>query len=587
MKVSIIIPTYNRRKLLQRCLDTVLTQDFHKNEYEVIVVVDGSTDDTVEFLRALNTSCAFQFLIQMNCGQAVAKNAGVRLAKGELLLFLDDDLLCEKQLIQEHVSGHAVADRTLVCGPVLVDSESPRSLSTIRMNEYHVNEVNRFKNISKPNWPEDFMMGTNTSLRRDVFISSGGFDERFFRAYEDADLSLRLWRQGVGVRFQSNAIAYCYYTKTTDDWVRDGFWYGKNEVLLTRKHPNYRRCSGLARLGVGGIWKRSLRAVMTHFPASFDIVPGFCCKVTEYVPFVLAKKIGISILGLRRKNAEFHGALHQTVSWRALRNEFGIRLPVLLYHHVGSGPSAGASPWTVSVHKFAQQVRWLARCGYVGIRPSDWLAWVREGTPLPAKPVLLTFDDAYADLATYAFPILREYGFSAGAFVVTGWVGETKTLCDADYTQTYAMMNAEQIREWASQGIEFGAHSHTHQDLTTLDRSDLDEEITESQRRLTEILQDRVTTFAYPYGHYNERIRELVRSQVDMAFTVEEGVNTLPTDLDLLQRIAIKPGDSLFDLACRMQFGWNPIRSLTAHISVRSRARRAFDEIQTRILRPL
>ena len=83
-----------------------------------------------------------------------------------------------------------------------------------------------------------------------------------------------------------------------------------------------------------------------------------------------------------------------------------MRLPVLMYHHVGP-PRAGACPsLTVTAERFERQVSWLARKGYVGIRPTDWLAR-RAGWPLPSKPVLLTFDDGYADIVEHALPVLE------------------------------------------------------------------------------------------------------------------------------------------------------------------------------------
>src|SRR6266852_4114083 len=103
MKISVIIPTFNRRDVITRTLPTLFNQDFPKNEYEVIVVIDGAIDDTAEMLQRFAPTCAFRFCEQPNQGQAVAKNAAADLARGELLLFLDDDLICDATLLREHV----------------------------------------------------------------------------------------------------------------------------------------------------------------------------------------------------------------------------------------------------------------------------------------------------------------------------------------------------------------------------------------------------------------------------------------------------------------------------------------------------
>ena len=107
---------------------------------------------------------------------------------------------------------------------------------------------------------------------------------------------------------------------------------------------------------------------------------------------------------------------------------------------------------TVSPAKFEQQIRWLARRGFQGICPRDWLQWLREGKGLPDKPILLTFDDAYADTAEYALPILKKYGFGAAVFVVTERLGGTNTWDEAEGCGTLHLMTAEQIRYWADAG---------------------------------------------------------------------------------------------------------------------------------------
>src|SRR5262249_15386543 len=145
----------------------------------------------------------------------------------------------------------------------------------------------------------------------------------------------------------------------------------------------------------------------------------------------------------------------QAVGWRTLESEFGKRLPVLMYHHVGpKGPDADPD-LTVSPERFAAQIRFLARLGYVGIRPSDWLSWLRQGKPLPKRPMLLTFDDAFEDLNDYVFPVLERYGFGAVVFVVTNCIGKTNIW---DQSRGYALrrcLTAPQIQHWSKRGIDF------------------------------------------------------------------------------------------------------------------------------------
>ena len=109
MEVSIIIATFNRRLLLERTLPSLLRQDFPADRYEVIVVVDGSTDGTLDFLRAVAHRGNLRVIEQPNLGQAAAINAGLQKSLGKMLLFLDDDILCGSTLVAEHASAPASA----------------------------------------------------------------------------------------------------------------------------------------------------------------------------------------------------------------------------------------------------------------------------------------------------------------------------------------------------------------------------------------------------------------------------------------------------------------------------------------------
>jgi peptidoglycan/xylan/chitin deacetylase (PgdA/CDA1 family) len=255
-----------------------------------------------------------------------------------------------------------------------------------------------------------------------------------------------------------------------------------------------------------------------------------------------------------------------------------MRLPALLYHHVG--PRLRDSRYAalnVSAEKFERQMSWLARKGYMGIRPLDWLAWLLHGTALPPKPVLLTFDDAYADFPDYALPVLLRYSFRAVVFVVTGWIGARNSWDGAP------LMSAHQIRQCSAHGIEFGAHSRTHPDLTSLSGTQLWEEIAGSAEDLSAIIGTRVTSFAYPYGFWSEEVRASVRESFDLAFTCEEGLNQIDTDPLLLRRTMVQPGDLLLDLACRVHFGWSPVMALRSRLRLRSRWRNAASYLRGQI----
>lgn len=265
-----------------------------------------------------------------------------------------------------------------------------------------------------------------------------------------------------------------------------------------------------------------------------------------------------------------------TASRKTLESESGLRCPAILYHHVGPLLPGTYPDLTVSPKQFEQQIRWLASKGYVGILPSDWIRCRREGASLPEKAILLTFDDAYDDTAQYALPILRRYGFGAVVFVVTGQLGGTNTWDEADGRGTLQLMTAEQIKYWAAQGIEFGAHSRTHPDLTRQSAEECAAEVAGSKSDLSALLGSPIASFAYPYGACNEAVCDVVRREFDLAFSVEEGMNSLRTDPHLLRRTYIGPGDSLMEFALIVRWGGlNNLRNRYRRFGIRTWLRRA------------
>src|SRR5437867_2751922 len=155
MKVSVVIPTYNRRAVLARTLPTVLAQDFPLDGYEVIVVVDGSTDDTVELLYSLKPRCALRVFEQPNRGPASARNVGIRAARGHFVIFLDDDMLCDPGLLREQIAAHTGADAYVVLGVNLVALESPLTLATDYTRAYVQDQIERLTRDMEPRWPDD------------------------------------------------------------------------------------------------------------------------------------------------------------------------------------------------------------------------------------------------------------------------------------------------------------------------------------------------------------------------------------------------------------------------------------------------
>ncbi len=229
--VSVILPTYNRLDRLQRVLAALEKQAFPCDQFEVIVVSDGSTDGTREYMRALKSPLAITFVAQANQGVAVARNTGLGKAAGDLVVFIDDDVVPSPQLIAAHVTSH-VDDRTIVLGPMLTPSDFDmqpwvRWEQSMLMKQYDDMRTGRWTPTAR-----QFYTG-NTSLRRRHVIEAGGFDPKFRRA-EDVELAYRLAERGLRFVFNDRAIGWHYAERSFKAWLEIPYVYGRNDVIFTR-----------------------------------------------------------------------------------------------------------------------------------------------------------------------------------------------------------------------------------------------------------------------------------------------------------------------------------------------------------------
>jgi peptidoglycan/xylan/chitin deacetylase (PgdA/CDA1 family) len=185
----------------------------------------------------------------------------------------------------------------------------------------------------------------------------------------------------------------------------------------------------------------------------------------------------------------------------------GRRAPwILMYHSVGD---CRDDPYliTVSPQRLAGQLRWLSRRGLTGVSVRELLAARAEDRA--GRLVGLTFDDGYADFLGEAVPLLRQHGHTATVFVLPGLLGGVNSWDPLGPRKP--LLTADGIREAQSAGMEIGSHGLRHRDLTALDDSELDAELTESRRLLTDITGTEPGGFCHPYGAVDLRTLLAVR----------------------------------------------------------------------------
>lgn len=237
MTVSVVVPTYNRRERLHRVLVALAAQTVRDDQLEVVVVSDGSDDGTAEYLHSGATPLDVVAVTQPNRGPGPARNAGVERASGELIVFIDDDVVAERDLIERHRHRHqhdGGDERLVVIGPML----TPAGFAPTAWIRWEQDKLQQqYDAMVAGHWTATFRQfyTGNASLPRALFNAVGGFDDRFRRA-EDVEFSYRLDRAGCRFVFDPSAIGWHYAERSFRSWLRNARDYGVNDVVFARDH---------------------------------------------------------------------------------------------------------------------------------------------------------------------------------------------------------------------------------------------------------------------------------------------------------------------------------------------------------------
>jgi peptidoglycan/xylan/chitin deacetylase (PgdA/CDA1 family)/glycosyltransferase involved in cell wall biosynthesis len=571
-ELSVILSSSNDVATLARAMDSLRAQDLPAEQYEVIAVVDGDGGDRLAYLRDLQATCSLRIIEMSHRRLAAALNEAVAAARGRIVLFANDNLVLHPGNFSAHLSAHESEERRIANGPILVSEENEHSL-TKEWNRTAIEEDAK-RSEAGLSWPYDTKGTTSYSICLETLRACGGFDEDLVW-YCHNDLGIRLAKMGVRSFHEPAAISQLTDVRTPEEIVRvEAREKGKEEIVILRKHPELRPYSTLAGFADSPSWKWLALEAVARSPISPDVFlrPVFALA-NRLCSWPSMNRLALHLLRTRVDLSFLRGAA-ESVGWPKLQAEIGMRLPVFMYHHVGPPQPDSEPALFVSAARFEAHLRFLKRKGYRGIRASDWMSWVRDAKPLPEKSVLLTFDDAIAELNEHAFPVLERYGFNAVVFVPTNCVGKGNLWNHSLGYKWRPCLNAEQIRCWSMREFEFGAHSKNHPDLTQLNESELQDEIAGSRTDLERIAGSPVISFAYPYGHYNSAAAQCVAQHFDLGFTIEEGLNTMRTNRSLLRRCTVFEWDTLLDLELMLRLGWNPIRRLRIRQRVRGLKRR-------------
>ncbi|MEM7761830.1 MAG: polysaccharide deacetylase family protein [Cyanobacteria bacterium P01_A01_bin.40] len=227
---------------------------------------------------------------------------------------------------------------------------------------------------------------------------------------------------------------------------------------------------------------------------------------------------------------------HQLAATTSTQTE---KLPILMYHEIiPKHSSEQPARWKLTAAAFAEQLRYLRDRGFYSVTLDDWRIAIMNQKPLPGNAVLITFDDGYQSFFDCAFPILKEYGFSATVFLITNKIGTQ--------LENYQLMGWQEIEQLQAAGIEFGSHSANHPSLTVLTYEEVVREGLRSRLIIEQKLGTKIKAFAYPYGDVNPLVRHLIGA-CGYIFGLDVGLerSTLEDSLLKLSRIEIEGTDNL------------------------------------------
>ena len=213
---------------------------------------------------------------------------------------------------------------------------------------------------------------------------------------------------------------------------------------------------------------------------------------------------------------------------------------------------------------FERLVRVLRAGGYQVLSLADAAVDLRHGVAFPVRSLAITFDDGYRSVYQTAFPILREHAMPATVFLTVGdpeqasWRGAGDPSARLPSLEGRPMLSWGEIREMQRGGMNFGAHTLTHPDLTLLPQSSIQKEMVASKAVLEETLGEPVAGFAYPSGRYDARSLQLARQHFAYAVSDRLGFAYPGSDIHALPRVDgyYLGHPRLLDLLAKPWFPW-------------------------------
>jgi len=230
------------------------------------------------------------------------------------------------------------------------------------------------------------------------------------------------------------------------------------------------------------------------------------------------------------------------------------RMPVLLYHQIAETTSEeDFHRLAVPAATFENQMGYLYKRGFSTVSLDDIVEKIED--PFIDKKFVITFDDGYLDNYTTAFPILKKYGFTATFFLTTDFLGKYHSWASC---KPFPYINWKHAREMLTHGFSIGSHTCIHPDLTALSHKETERELFVSRKTIEDNLGTAVVHFSYPFGKYNQRIKEMV---INAGYLSACSVSCTDNDRFSIERFMI----NLYDKTLRFRVKSSKWASWTRH----------------------
>ena len=318
-RVSVVVATYNRLPLISRLVRQLAEQTLGHEDYELLVIDDGSAEPARPVLEALALPLALRVERQENAGAAAARHRGVMAARGEIVVILDDDMQVSRDYLEQHLRAHPPGSRRAVLGALHPPPDVEQMPLFARWHQNSLEKFGAAASSGQLRLRGDFVYTGNVSFRREDYLAIGGFDPDLATS-EDTELGLRLEKSGVEIAFSQDAYTVnCSDHTSLEKWRKLNERYAVHDVLIARKHPDLRYASPWRYLEVLPRAVSPLLVASSLVPPAGRFMGGVVYRLASVADRLGRSKAAFAATGLTRCLDYFVG----------LRSEMGA-LPMLM-----------------------------------------------------------------------------------------------------------------------------------------------------------------------------------------------------------------------------------------------------------------